>query len=386
MHRVEQQPLLGVLEFGDVGDGADQAHHLAVGADHRPRLQREPDVMAVIGAQAEILRQPAAPLLHHAVERGAEAVAVERVQHFEPACRRAFQRAALEAEHVLGLGAGEHLVGGDVPVPDHVAGAGQRQRAAFDVGDDAVGDAAGKGVLHHREADQHHDQHQAAEQRRADDVVGDPAGDGDAGGEGPGHQQEPGRDQQHGAVIAVGGEIDHQAEPEHRDAGKRDARDAGGDRRIEHRDADQCGERRQPGDGDMGVAHMPARQVEIGEQEHQQSRRQDRFAAGAPDALGAGRHVEHLAPEAEVDADIDQHRPAERGGGRKHHRALDHEQDGEEQRQQAGDADDDAVIEREGVDLVLVGVRIPQIDLRQLARSAIPSTKVMTVPGSSVTR
>jgi len=38
------------------------------------------------------------PLLQHAVEHGAEAVAVERVQHFEPTCRRTFERAALEAE------------------------------------------------------------------------------------------------------------------------------------------------------------------------------------------------------------------------------------------------------------------------------------------------
>ena len=173
VHRVEQQPLLGVLEVGHVGERADQAHHLAVGADHRARLQREPEIMAVGRAQPEILGQAAAPLLDHAVERGAEAVAVERMQHVEPLRRRPFQRAALEAEQVLGLRAGEHLVGGDVPVPDHVAGAGQRQRAALDVGDDAVGDAAGEGVLHHREADQHHDQHQAAEQRRADDVVGD---------------------------------------------------------------------------------------------------------------------------------------------------------------------------------------------------------------------
>ena len=181
VHGVEQQPLLGVLEFGDVGERADQPHHLAVGADHRPRLQREPEIMAVGGAQAEILGEAAAPLLHHAVERGAEAVAVERMQHVEPARGRAFQRAALEAEHVLGFRAGVDLVGGDVPVPDHVAGAGQRQRAPLDVGDDAVGDAAGEGVLHHREADQHHDQHQAAEQRRADDVVGDDAGDGETG-------------------------------------------------------------------------------------------------------------------------------------------------------------------------------------------------------------
>ena len=109
----------------------------------------------------------------HAVERGAEAVAVERMQHLEPVRGRAVQRSALEPEHRLGFRAGEDVVGGDVPVPDHVAGAGQRQRAALDVGDDALRHAAGEGVLHHGKADQHHDQHQAAEQRRADDVVGD---------------------------------------------------------------------------------------------------------------------------------------------------------------------------------------------------------------------
>ena len=175
VHGVVQQPLFGGLEFGDVGERADEAHHLAVGADHRARLEREPEIMAVRRAQAEILHQPAAALLEHAVERGAEAVAVERMQHVEPARRRAFERAALEAEQLLGLRAGVDAVGRHVPVPDHVARAGQRQRAALDVGDDVVGDAAGESVLHHREADQHDDQHQAAEQRRADDVVGAPS-------------------------------------------------------------------------------------------------------------------------------------------------------------------------------------------------------------------
>ncbi len=47
VHGVEQQPLLGFLEFGHVGERADQAHHFAVGADHRPRFQREPQIMAV---------------------------------------------------------------------------------------------------------------------------------------------------------------------------------------------------------------------------------------------------------------------------------------------------------------------------------------------------
>src|SRR5580692_3358137 len=72
--------------------------------------------MAVGGAQAEILGDPAAPLFQHIVERGAEAVAIERMQHVEPLRRRAFQRAHFETERGFGLGAGENLVGGDVPI------------------------------------------------------------------------------------------------------------------------------------------------------------------------------------------------------------------------------------------------------------------------------
>ena len=366
MDGVVEQALLGHLGLGDVGQGADQPHHLAVRADHRPRLDGEPEVVTVGTAQAEILDQPAAALIDHVVERGAEAVAVERMEYREPLRRRSVQGAALEAESVFGFRAGEHVVGGDVPVPDQVAGPGQRQRAALYIGDDAVGDAAGEGVLHHGEADQHDDQHQAAEQGRRHDVVGDPPRHREAGGDDPGDQQEPGRDQQHRAIEALGGEIDDEAESGDGDEQQRQPRDARGDRRIDQRDRDQRAQEGEPGQRDMGIADVPAVEVEIGEQEHQQRRGEDRFAGCPPHPFGAGRHVEHLAPESEVDADVDQHRPAQRGGGGKHHAALDHEQDGQEQRQQAGDADDDAVIEGEAVDLVLVGVGLPQIELRQL--------------------
>ena len=291
------------------------------------------------------------------------------MQDFEPPRRRAIERSALEPEHGLGLRAGEDLVGGHVPVPDHVAGAGERERAALDVGDERLGDAAGKGVLHHREADQHHDEDEAAEQRRSDDVVGEKAEHRECGSDHPDHEQQPGRDQHHRAVEAVGGEIDHEPEAEHRDEEQRYARDARGDRRREQRDRHQRAEKGEPADGDVRVAHVPAVEVEIGEQEHQQRGRQDRFARCAPDALGARRHVEHLAPEAEVDADIDQHRPAERRGGREHDAAFHHEQDREEQRQQSGDADHDALVEGERIDLVLVGVRLPEIELRQVRRA-----------------
>ena len=348
MHRIVQQAFFGVLAFGHVGQRAHDPRDLAVGADHRTRLQREPHEVAVRRAQPEILHQAAAALVEHAVERGAEAVLIERMQHLEPFRGRAFQRAALQPEQAFGLGTGEDLVGGDVPVPDQVAGTGQRQRPALDVGDHAGGGAAAReGMLHDGESDQHHDQHQAAEQRRTDDVVGDAAGHRHAGRDHPDHQQEPGRDQQHGAVEAVGREIDDQRKARECDQHQRHSRDARGHRRIEQRQRHQRAEKGKPADRDVGIAHMPAAEVEIGEQEHQQRRGQDRFAGRAPDPLGVVRHVEHLAPEAEVDADIDQHRPCQRGRGRKHDAALDHEQDGQHQRQQPGNADHDALVQRE---------------------------------------
>ena len=367
MHGIVQHALFGVLGLGDIGQRADHAGNLAVGADHRTRLQREPHEMTVRRAESEILHQPAAALVEHAVERCAKTVLVERVQHLEPFRGGAFQRAALEAEQALGFGAGEHLVGRDIPVPDQVAGAGQRQRPALDVGNHARGGAAArKSVLHDGKSDQHHDQHEAAEQRGADDVVGDGTRHRHAGRDHPDHEEEPGRDQQHRAIETVGREIDDQREARERDQHQRHSRDAGGDGGIEQCQRHQRAEEGQPSHGDVGIAHMPAAEVEIGEQEHQQRRGQDRFAGRAPDALGVVRHVEHLAPEAEIDADIDQHRPRQCGGGGEHDAALDHEQDGQHQRQQAGNADHDALVQRERIDLVLVGVGFPQIELRQL--------------------
>ena len=84
-----------------------------------------------------------------------------------------------------------------------------------------MGDAAGKGVLHYREADQHHDQDKTAQQRRADDVVGDIARHRHPSRDDPDHQQKPGRNQQHRAVEAVQGQINDEAEAEHRDRHQR---------------------------------------------------------------------------------------------------------------------------------------------------------------------
>ena len=91
-------------------------------------------------------------------------------------------------------------------------------------------------------------------------------------------------------------------------------------------------------------------------------------AASPPYLLVAGRDLHQLVPEAEIDADIGQNRPCERCGGRKQRSALDDEQDGQEQRQKPGNAEQDAAVERVGIDRVLVGFRCPQIKLRQVVR------------------
>ena len=95
MHRVVQQPLFGVLELGDIGERPNKAHHLPIRTDHRPRLDGEPEIMTVRRAQTKVLGQAPASLLQHAVKHGAEAVAVERMQHFQPTCGRALQRTPL---------------------------------------------------------------------------------------------------------------------------------------------------------------------------------------------------------------------------------------------------------------------------------------------------
>ena len=233
-----------------------------------------------------------------------------------------------------------------------------------------MGDAAArKGVLHHREADQHDDEHESAEQSRADDVVGEKAEDGERRADHPDDEQQPGRDQHDGAVVIVGGEIDDQRKAEHGDEEQGYAGDARSDVGREQSDRDKRAEECEPAGRDMGVAHVPAIEIQISEQEHQQRCGKDRLAGRAPDTLGARRHVEHLGPKSKVDADIDQHRPAQRGSGREHHAAFDDEQDGQEEREQAGDADDDALVERERIDLVLVRVGFPQIELRQVGRA-----------------
>ena len=226
-------------------------------------------------------------------------------------------------------------------------------------------------MLHDREADQHHHEHEAADQGRLDEIGGELAADGEAARHDPGDEQEPGRDEHDRPVVTVRGEMhdEHEADSGHRRDGH--ARDAGGDRRIDDREPDESRQEGEPEEGHVAVADMPAVEVQVSEQEDQEGRGENRFGGGAVDALADIRDGKDALEEAEIDARIGEHRPSQRRRRREDERALDHEHDRQEQRQEAGDADDDALVERQPVDLLLVGIGLPEIDLRHVRRAQL---------------
>ena len=225
------------------------------------------------GTQAEILGQAAAALLDHRVEGEPVAVLVEGVDQVEPGGGRAFEGAALEPELMLDLGADEDVVGDHVPVEHDVAGTGQGERPALRVVHEAAREgAAREGVLHHREADEHDHEHEAADEGRRHEIGGQLAHDGEAGRRDPGHQEEPGGNEHHGAVVAVRRQMDHEDEADAGDRRDRHARHARGHRRIDDGERHEGAEEEKPEGRHVAVAHVPAIEVEIGEEEDEKGR------------------------------------------------------------------------------------------------------------------
>ena len=116
----------------------------------------------------------------------------------------------------------------------------------------------------------------------------------------------------------------------------------------------------------MAVSHVPAVEVQVGEQEHEQRRGQHRLGDRARHLVGVAPGREEPVPEAEIDAHVGQDRPGERRRRRKDHGAPHHEHDGEEQREQPRDADHDPAVQVEVGVLVLVGVGRPERALGQV--------------------
>ena len=183
-----------------------QRMHLAVRADHRPGAQREPVIVAVGAAQPEILRDAAAPVLEHDVERGAERVAVVGMQHRQPVAGRR-RRGCSGARPSCMLTSGRVTTRSrstsqsQTVSPEPVTASACRSRS---LNRPCVQRAAGKGVLHDGEADQQDDQDQPAAERRLDDVVVEHAGDRHPRAGEPDQHHHPARHQHDGAVVAAG--------------------------------------------------------------------------------------------------------------------------------------------------------------------------------------
>ena len=159
--------------------------------------------------------------------------------------------------------------------------------------------------------------------------------------------------------------------PDERRRGEGQPRDAGRRGRIVERHAEQRAQPDEPRERHVDQPRMPAVQVQVGEEEDHQADGKEHLDPRPPDAFVARRDGDDLRQEAEVDADIGEHRPGERRRRRQHRGALDDEEDRQEDRQQPGDAEHDAAIEREGVQRVLVRLRRPEIELRQLRRGKL---------------
>ena len=159
--------------------------------------------MAVARAQAEIERDAAATLFEHRVEAGRITVAIEGVQMSSQDDAGPSSSAALHAELMFGFGADVNVseVTSQSKMMSPAPVSASARRSESETMPCAM--PAREGVLHDRETDQHDDQHEAADQRRRHEIVGERARHGEARRRHPDEQQQPGRDQHHGAVVAV---------------------------------------------------------------------------------------------------------------------------------------------------------------------------------------
>ncbi len=111
---------------------------------------------------------------------------------------------------------------------------------------------------------------------------------------------------------------------------------------------------------------MPAVEVEVDEQESGQGGGDSRLRR-RPQGLHAARGKAEQTPHhAEIDQEVSQRRPGESGRSRKHTPPLHHEHDGQEHRRQRGNAKHHTTEQGEGVDVVAVGARLPEVEFRQV--------------------
>src|SRR5690606_11485799 len=97
------------------------------GAEDWARPDLQPVEMTILGADAEFMAKAPAAMLEQDVEGGFEAVAVVRMQPWQPVTDRSVHGAGGKAELRRNVRRRDDLVACHIPVPDDIAGACQRQ-------------------------------------------------------------------------------------------------------------------------------------------------------------------------------------------------------------------------------------------------------------------
>ena len=330
-------------------------------------LELEPAVGVVRVAHAELDAHLAARALLHRGEQQLEALAVGGVHVLGEVVDLGRQLAGLEAEHRLHHGADLDLVAPHVPFPDRGACAvdGERPQLLLARLRAIERLERAEGVLRDGEADQHDDQHQPGRQPEHDDVAREPAGEGDAGAEQPNQQQHPGRHQRQRAVLPAQRQEQRQRRADAGDGDAGQAGEGGGKPRIEKCHGNENELRRYPQPQQHAHEAVPGPQPQEGVEEDEQRCRHGGLGGGTVLRVLLGAHVEQLVPEAEVHAQVGQHAPGEDRRGREDRLVIGGKHRGQEDGEQAGDAEHDAVEKLAVPALLLVLDGLPQVEARE---------------------
>ncbi len=159
------QALLGGLAVGDVRLAADDPLRPPVGVAHGHRSRVHPAVLAVAVLDPVLVLEVLERAGHVRVERLRERGAVVLVHAAEPLAGRVADLGVVVAEHLLPARREVEAVGADVPVPEALVGALERERVAL-LG---LGEAGERGLVDDGVAQR------ALERRRVrrDEVLGD---------------------------------------------------------------------------------------------------------------------------------------------------------------------------------------------------------------------
>ena len=308
----------------------------------------------------------AARALLHRAEQQLEALAVGGVHVLGEIVDLGGELAGLEAEHRLHHGADLDLVAPHIPFPHRGTSPVDGERSQLLLARRRAIERLerAEGVLGDGEADEHDDQHQPGRQPEHDDVARQPAGEGDAGAEQPNQQQHPGRHQRQRAVLPAQRQEQRQrgADAGNGDAGQ--AGEGGGEPRIEKCHGDEYELCRYPQPQQHAHEAVPGPQPQEGVEENEKRCRHGRLGGGAVLRVLLGADIEQLVPEAEVHAQVGQHAPGENRRRREDGLVIGGKHRGQEDGEQAGDAQHDAVEELAVPALLLVLDGLPQEEAR----------------------